>query len=170
MLELRQIKYFIEVAKREHVTAAANALHVAQSAVSRQIFNLESELGVDLFIREGRSVKLTAIGKVFLEHMEHAIHVIDDARQVIKEYTDPERGTIHLGFLSSLANYIMPVAISAFLKKYPTVKFELKQGTYSELQDSVIKGEVNMALLAPLPTKSNKLKCSILFTEKIVAL
>src|SRR5699024_12257094 len=51
LMELRQIRYFMEVAKREHVTEAANALHVAQSAVSRQIFNLESELGVALFVR-----------------------------------------------------------------------------------------------------------------------
>src|SRR5699024_4370582 len=70
ILELRQIKYFMEVAQREHVTEAANALHVAQSAVSRQIFNLEEELGVDLFIREGRTVKLTKIGEVFYEHMK----------------------------------------------------------------------------------------------------
>ena len=72
-MELRQIHYFIEVAKREHVTEAAIHLHVAQSAVSRQIFNLESELGVDLFLREGRNVKLTPIGKVFLEHVERAV-------------------------------------------------------------------------------------------------
>src|SRR5699024_12356529 len=70
LLELRRIRYFMDVAKREHVTEAANALHVAQSAVSRQIFNLESELGVALFVREGRSVRLTPIGIVFLEHME----------------------------------------------------------------------------------------------------
>src|SRR5690625_111231 len=100
ILELRQIKYFIEVAKREHVTKAALSLHVAQSAVSRQIFNLEAELGVDLFLRKGRNVKLTAIGRIFLEHMEQAVHVIDDARQIIKEYTDPEKGTIHIGFPS----------------------------------------------------------------------
>lgn len=53
-MELRQIEYFIEVAKREHMTEAAVDLHVAQSAVSRQIYNLEEELGVPLFIREGR--------------------------------------------------------------------------------------------------------------------
>src|SRR5690625_2620645 len=145
-LELRQIKYFIEVAKREHVTEAANALHVAQSAVSRQISNLEQELGVDLFIREGRSVKLTAIGKVFLEHMEHAIHVIDDAKQIINEYTNPERGTVYLGFPNSLATYIIPVIVSAFLKRYPTVNFELKQGSYDKLKNLILKGQVNIAL------------------------
>src|SRR5690625_617738 len=103
-MELRQIIYFIEVAKREHVTDAANALHVAQSAISRQIFNLEAELGVDLFIREGRNVRLTPIGRIFLDHMEEAIQVINHAKQVVEEYTDPQRGTVRVGFPSSLAS------------------------------------------------------------------
>ena len=101
-MELRQIHYFIEVAKREHVTEAALDLHVAQSAVSRQIFNLEAELGVSLFIREGRNVKLTPIGKVFLEHMQQAMKVIENAKRVVEEYVDPKKGTIHIGFPSSL--------------------------------------------------------------------
>lgn len=169
-MELRQIKYFIEVARREHVTEAAHALHVAQSAVSRQIFNLEAELGVDLFIRKGRNVKLTAIGKIFLEHMEQAINVIDDARQVVSEYTDPKRGTIHIGFPSSLATYILPTVISAFRQTYPHVQFELNQSSYHGLQEKVIKGDVNIALVAPVPADKSKIKSSILFTEKIVAL
>lgn len=169
-MELRQIKYFIEVAKREHVTEAANALHVAQSAVSRQIFNLEEELGVDLFIREGRNIKLTSIGKIFLEHMEKAINVIDDARQVVEEYTDPESGTIHIGFPSSMATYILPKAISVFSDNYPDVKFKLIQATYSELKEAVVKGDVNIALLAPVPTNIKGTKSTILFTETMVAL
>lgn len=169
-MELRQIKYFIEVAKREHVTDAANHLHVAQSAVSRQIAKLEEELGVSLFIREGRNVRLTPIGEIFLEHMEQAIHVIDDAERVIQEYTDPEKGTIHIGFVSSLALYILPTLISSFRKAYPDVKFKLTQGTYYELKDYVIKGRTNMALLAPVPMDDKRLKGTVLSTEKIVAL
>src|SRR4051794_8126592 len=107
-MELRQIQYFIEVAKREHVTEAAVSLHVAQSAVSRQIVNLEAELGVDLFIREGRNVKLTPIGRTFLEHMEEAMKVIDNATREVQEYLDPERGVIRIGFPSSLAAYTLP--------------------------------------------------------------
>src|SRR5690625_310192 len=148
-MELRQIKYFIEVAKREHVTEAANALHVAQSAISRQIFNLEEELGVDLFIREGRTIKLTPIGRILLEQMERAIHVIEDAKQVVEEYVDPEKGTIHIGFPSSLASYIMPTAVYYFRKEYPNVNFELNQDTYSGLIESVKKGNMNIALLGP---------------------
>lgn len=169
-MELRQIKYFIEVAKREHVTEAANALHVAQSAVSRQIFNLEEELGVDLFIREGRTVRLTRIGKVFLHHMERAINVIDDAKQVVEEYMDPEKGTIHIGFSASLASYILPTAIFYFRKQYPNVKFELNQGSYTELIEAVIKGEINIALLGPIPADQEKVKSTVLFTEDMVAL
>lgn len=169
-MELRQIKYFMEVAKREHVTEAANKLHVAQSAVSRQIFNLEEELGVDLFIREGRTVRLTRIGKVFLEHMERAMNVIDDATQVVEEYIDPEKGTIHIGFSASLASYILPTAIFNFRKQYPDVKFELYQNSYNALIDSVIKGDINIAILGPIPAKKEKIKSSALFTEDIVAL
>lgn len=169
-MELRQIKYFIEVAKREHVTEAANALHVAQSAVSRQIANLEAELGVELFIRESRNVKLTIIGKVFLEHIEQAMNVINDAKQIVEEYIDPDSGTIHVGFPSSMATYILPTAISAFRERYPNVKFQLNQGSYRYLKEAVIKGDINMALLGPVPIDEKQLKGSILFTEQIVAL
>lgn len=169
-MELRQIKYFIEVAKREHVTEAANALHVAQSAVSRQIANLEAELGVELFIRESRNVRLTIIGKVFLEHIEQAMNVINDAKQIVEEYIDPDSGTIHVGFPSSMATYILPTAISAFRERYPNVKFQLNQGSYRYLKEAVIKGDINMALLGPVPIDEKQLKGSILFTEQIVAL
>lgn len=168
-MELRQIQYFIEVAKREHVTEAALSLHVAQSAVSRQIFNLESELGVSLFIREGRNVKLTEIGRQFLEHMEQAVKVIENARREIEEYLDPEKGIVRIGFPSSLAHYTLPTVISAFRAKYPDVRFQLKQGSYHGLIDSVIKGEIDMALVGPLP-KLEKIQGDILFTEKVVAL
>ncbi|MBY0123038.1 LysR family transcriptional regulator [Bacillus sp. S/N-304-OC-R1] len=169
-MELRQIQYFMEVAKREHVTEAADALHVAQSAVSRQIFNLEAELGVDLFIREGRNVRLTPIGKIFLEHMEEAMNVIENARREVDEYLDPEKGTIRVGFPSSLAAYTLPTAISAFSRRHPDVKYQLRQGSYQSLIDGVIKGDIDMALLGPVPKDEKKVLGNILFTEKIVAL
>lgn len=169
-MELRQIQYFMEVAKREHVTEAAISLHVAQSAVSRQIFNLEAELGVDLFIREGRNVRLTPVGKIFLEYMQEAMSVIENAKREVDEYLDPDKGTIRIGFPSSLAAYTLPTAISAFRKSYPKVKYQLKQGAYRQLIEGVIKGEIDMALLGPVPKDEKKVKGNILFTEKIVAL
>lgn len=170
LLELRQIKYFIEVAKREHVSEAANALHVAQSAISKQIDNLEKELGVDLFFREGRNIRLTPIGKVFLENMELAVNVIDNAKRQIEGYIDPERGTIRVGYPSSLANYTLPTVISAFREKYPLVKYELHQNAYHALIEGVMKGDIDIALLGPVPTNEKKVKGEPLFTESIVAI
>lgn len=169
-MELRQIQYFMEVAKREHVTEAATALHVAQSAVSRQIFNLETELGVNLFIREGRNVKLTRIGQMFLEHMEQAMKVIDEAQREIEEYLDPMKGTIRIGFPTSLASYTLPTTISAFREHYPQVKFQLKQASYKQLIEGVMHGEFDMALIGPVPKHEKNLIGTTLFTEKIVAL
>ncbi|MBU9714870.1 LysR substrate-binding domain-containing protein [Evansella tamaricis] len=169
-MEIRQLKYFMEVAYREHVTEAADALHVAQSAVSRQISNLEKELGVDLFIREGRRVKLTPIGKMFLERIKQGLNVIDDATREVEEYLDPEKGTIRIAFPISLAAYTLPTAISAFRTRYPEAKFQLKQALYRDLIEGVIKGDYNMALIGPVPMNETKIKKKILFTEDIVAL
>ncbi|WP_332628695.1 LysR family transcriptional regulator [Halalkalibacter flavus] len=169
-MELRQIRYFMEVAKREHVTEAADALHVAQSAVSRQISNLESELGVDLFIRKGRRVKVTPIGEMFLERMKQAINVIDNARIEVEEYLDPEQGTIRIAYPISMAAYTLPSAIVAFREKYPKAKFQLKQATYQNLIFGVINGDFNMAMIGPLPEENKKVKSKILFTERVVAL
>ncbi|MDR7002550.1 LysR family transcriptional regulator [Neobacillus niacini] len=169
-MELRQIQYFIEVAKREHVTEAAQNLNVAQSAISRQIVNLESELGVDLFFREGRSVRLTPIGKIFLDHMEQAVKVIENGLREVEEYLDPEHGVIRIGFPSSLAAHTLPTAISAFRERYPQVKFHLRQGSYHSLISGVIKGDFDMALIGPVPKLETKVQGSILFMDSIVAL
>lgn len=169
-MELRQIQYFIEVAKREHMTEAAEALHVAQSAVSRQIVNLEAELGIDLFIREGRNIRLTAIGQMFLEKMEHAMDLIEQAQREIEERLDPEKGTVRIGFPSSLAAYLLPTVISAFRKNHPNVKIQLYQDSYRHLVDAVVMGNVDLALLGPVPTKETRVKSEILFVENLVAL
>lgn len=169
-LEIRQMRYFMEVAKREHVTEAANALHVAQSSVSRQLLQLESELGVDLFIREGRRVKLTPTGRLFLARVEQVMHMIGEAEREVQECLEPEKGTVRVAFPISLAAHVLPTAIYAFRKRYPEAKFQMKQALYHDLIDGVIHGECNLALIAPLPADEKKIKTKWLFTEQIVAL
>lgn len=169
-MELRQIQYFIEVARLEHVTEASHVLNVAQSAVSRQILKLEAELGVNLFIHEGRKVKLTPIGRTFLKHMEQLMKVLDKAYQEIEEYLDPEKGVVRIGFPSSLAAYLIPAVISSFRDSYPQVKFQLQHGSYRELIDWVIGGDMDLAIMGPVPEDEEQIKSEILFTEKIVAL
>ncbi|RKQ33972.1 LysR family transcriptional regulator [Oceanobacillus halophilus] len=171
-MEIRQITYFMEVAEREHVTEAADALHVAQSSVSRQIFNLEDELGVELFIREGRNVKLTPIGKIFYERMKQAMNLIEEAKREVKEYLDPEKGTVRIAFPISMAAHILPSTIYAFRTKYPDAKFEMSNALYHDLIKGVVNGDYNLAMIAPMPNKEKvkKIKGTTLFTEDIVAL
>lgn len=169
-LELRQLRYFVEVAEREHISEAAEHLHVAQSAVSRQIANLEEELGATLFERVGRNVKLTPIGKIFLEHSLIALKAIDFAVKQVKEYLDPAKGTIKIGFPTSLASYVLPTVISAFKKEYPDVSFHLRQGSYRYLIDAIKNRELNLAFLGPVPAKDESINTTILFSESIHAL
>jgi LysR family transcriptional activator of glutamate synthase operon len=169
-VELRQIKYFIEVAKREHVTEAAHALHVAQSAISRQIANLEDEFGVQLFVREGRSVRLTPVGRIFLEHVEIAVAEIEKAKQEVYEYLNPETGTIRIGFPNSLAAKTLPTVISAFREKHPNIGFQLRQGSLAELTEAVVKGHIDIAFVSPVPKNELDVKGHTFFTERLMAL
>ncbi|MGE7023654.1 LysR family transcriptional regulator [Solibacillus cecembensis] len=169
-MELRQLRYFVAVAEREHISEAAEHLRVAQSAISRQIANLEEELGAPLFERVGRNVKLTPIGKTFLEHTIVALKAIDFAAKQVEEYLDPAKGTIKVGFPTSLASYVLPTIISAFKKEYPDVSFHLRQGSYKYLIEAVKNRELNLALLGPLPPKDETLNTTVLFSENIHAL
>lgn len=169
-LELRQLRYFVEVAEREHISEAAEHLHVAQSAISRQIANLEEELGAPLFERIGRNVKLTPIGKTFLEHSITALKAIDFAAKQVEEYLDPAKGTIKVGFPTSLASYVLPTVISAFKREYPDVSFHLRQGSYKYLIEAVKNRELNLAFLGPLPPKDELINATVLFSENIHAL
>lgn len=169
-MELRQLKYFIEVARVEHFSKAAETLHVAQSALSRQIGLLEKELGVELFEREGRNVKLTLIGKLFADQAKIAIQAIDNATQLISEYLDPEHGTIRIGFPSSIASSTLPTIISAFKKEYPEVRFHLRQGSYKFLTEGIKNREIDLAFIGPVPVSDPDLQTDILFSEHFVAL
>ncbi|MGV3489067.1 MAG: LysR family transcriptional regulator [Tuberibacillus sp.] len=166
-MEWRQILYFIEVAKYEHVTEAANRLHVAQSAVSRQIALLENELGVPLFTREGRNVQLTSVGRVFLNYAERAVMEIEQGKEKIEEYLNPERGIIHLGFSTSLSPHTLPVALSQFREKYPGIHFQLYQGSQQHLIDLIEKGKLDLAFCAPVPKDHENVEGHIFYREQI---
>ncbi|HWJ77535.1 MAG TPA: LysR family transcriptional regulator [Niallia sp.] len=171
-MELRQIQYFLEAAKREHMTEAADALHVAQSSVSRQIVNLETELGVELFIRDGRNVKLTPLGKVFYERMKQLWNMMEDAKREVEESLDPKKGTVRIAFPISMAAHTLPSIIYSFRTRYPEAKFHMSNALYYDLIDGVINGQFNLAMIAPMPKKEkdSKINGSTLFIENIVAL
>ena len=164
-MELRQLRYFVEVAEREHVTTAAESLHVAQSAVSFQISKLEEELGVKLFERVGRNVKLTPIGEEFLIQAKKALEILDIARKKIEEYLDPQHGQIRIGYMTSLTNHFLPNIIIRFRYQYPDISFQLHHASYHDLLQGVKNGDLNLAFVSPVPVKEHRIDSHILFSE-----
>lgn len=169
-MEFRQIEYFIETARREHVTQAAEALHVAQSAISRQISLLEGELGVQLFTRKGRNIKLTAMGKIFLEHAERGLREFEKAQQKIKEHLNPEVGLIRLGISTSLSVHTLPIVLQNFHRLHPGIDFQLHQGTVPYLIHLIEQGSIDLAFASPVPKQHEIVGSSILYSEEMVLL
>ena len=124
-MELQQLKYFREVAEREHVTRAAEKLFVSESAVSRAVSQLEEELGVPLFYRRGRTIVLSRYGRLFLDHVTRALNVLESGKRLLNEQTGGESGTVSLGFLHSLGIEMVPRLIKEYRRKHPRTQFAL---------------------------------------------
>lgn len=169
-MELRQLQYFVEVAKKQHVTQASELLHVSQSAVSRQIRQLEKELGVALFMQKGRNLQLTPVGQLFLTRVEKIFDDLENAVDELHEFLDPEAGEIRIGFPHSLGMSVLPKLIAQFRQDHPKVRFKLKQGTFVSLIRDVINGEIDLSLISPLPTNLDNLSGQLLFTEELFAI
>lgn len=166
-LELRQLLYFVEVAKHEHMTKASEQLHVAQSAISRQITNLEDELGVELFNRMGRNLHLSKIGNLYLSQVKIALNELKKAENIVSEYANPEIGTVKIGFPTSLATNLLPTLISSFREKYPNINYEFVEGSNKELNENLLSGNLDLTFFSPLPIKSNFIDTFTFFNEKL---
>jgi LysR family transcriptional activator of glutamate synthase operon len=169
-VELRQLYYFIKVAKMQHVTHAAEEMHVAQSAVSRQIHLLEEELGVVLFSQKGRNLQVTPVGRLFLSRVEAILGSLERAVDEVHEFLDPDAGEIRIGFPHSLGMDLLPKIIAKFRQDHPNVKFKLKQGAYSGLIHDVKNGEVDLAFVSPCPKKLDHVDGDLLFSEEMFAI
>jgi len=166
-MELRQLQYFITVARLEHVTHAAESLRVAQSAVSRQIHQLEEELGVALFTPKGRNLQLTPAGKLFMNRTEAILTDLDRAVLDLQEFMNPEAGEIRIGFPHSLGIHLLPSVIAEYRAEHPNVKFVLKQGTYHVLIRELLEGEIDLAFISPFPKEHDEVEGELLLTEEL---
>src|SRR5688572_5441816 len=126
MIELRQLKYFIRIAELEHFGQAAQDLHIVQPALSRQVKQLEEELGVELFERLPRGVRLSAAGKVLLERARALMDDVDRMADAARLAGQGKTGFVRLGF-SDGATYSgrVPAIIREFRARRPQVELEL---------------------------------------------
>lgn len=143
----KQLEYFRKVAETESFTKAAEQLFISQPALSRSIKFLENELGVPLFERKGRILKLNHYGEIFLEKVEESISALEEGKTLLKELVDPFTGTIRISFIHTLGNNLVPELISKFQKIYKHVNFQLYQGDAGAVIDHIESGKVDFGIL-----------------------
>ena len=148
-MDLQQFEYFQTLAKTQHVTRSAEALSISQSALSRSIARLEDDIGVPLFDRQGRSIRLNQYGQIFLKRVENIMKEFYEGKQEIQDLLEPESGTISLGFLHTLSTNLIPDLISCFRIHYPKINFQLGQGPSHVLLEQLKSGEMDLCLIAP---------------------
>lgn len=165
-MEWQQLEYFQVVARLEHFTRAAEQLSLSQPALSRAITRLEAELGVPLFERHGRRMRLTRYGRAFLAHVERAIQAVETGRRELADMAGPERGVVALAFLKTLGARVLPGALGAFRERYPEVRFQLSQSHSSALLDMLTSGEVDLCLFS-LPEERPGMLWQPVLTEEI---
>src|SRR5689334_1286904 len=124
-MELRHLRYFIAVAEEENITRAAERLHVSQPPLSRQIRDLEEELGAALFERTAKSVRLTDVGRIFLTEARAVLERAQQARAVVRAITDGKQGEIHVGYAPSLTVQLLPPVLREYQESYPNVRVVL---------------------------------------------
>lgn len=170
-MELRQLRYFAAAARRRHFTAAAAALHVAQPALSQQIRGLEREIGVELFDRTGRRVRLTPAGEALLIHAERVLTAVARAETAMAEFAGLLRGRVVVGALPSLAEHQLPALLAGFHARYPGLELALREERTAQLLVLLAGGEIDLAILHQSPAADPPADVILepLFTEELVA-
>lgn len=147
-MDLRQIRYFIAVAEDEHFGRASERIHIAQPALSRQIQLLEAELGVTLFDRLPRGVKLSAAGRTFREHCSQILLNLNHAVSETQAVARGEAGMLKLGFIEVAAwNGIIPETIMEFRRANPGVRLVLSAMTSLNQVEAVYDGRIDAGFL-----------------------
>ena len=146
-MELRHLRYFVAVAEALNFTKASARLRVAQPALSRQMTDLEDELGVDLMKRSPRGVTLTAEGKLFLDEVRELLKRADESVEKVRALARGEYGELHVGYAPSPTVEILPPALAAFQKAFPRVRVLLHDLSEQELVDGLQNGTVELAMM-----------------------
>jgi DNA-binding transcriptional LysR family regulator len=145
-MELRHLRYFAVVAEEQNVTRAAARLRVSQPPLSRQIRDLEEELGVELFRRTAKSLALTEAGKLFLIETRAVLLRVDQAVEAVRTLASHHRGTLHVGYAPSLTVRILPKTLRTFEQAHPGVRVSLHDLSTEECIAQLASGKIDIAL------------------------
>ncbi len=155
-MNLSQLYYFSKLAEVQHYANAAKELYITQPSLSHAIKSLESELGVPLFEREGRRMKLTPFGRAFAEYVNRGLREIDKGVELAQEYNGKLGGSIRIGAIYTVQGDYLPMLIRDYRVQYGlNVKFDLFQGFSGPLVDSLEHDEYDVVFAARVANKPN---------------
>jgi LysR family hca operon transcriptional activator len=149
-MELRHLRYFVAVAEEKSITvAAARRLRTAQPSLSRQLRELEAEVGAALMTRSARGIELTAAGRVFLDHARLALAQVEAATAAARRAAHPEERTLALGFLSGCEPEWLPAAMHVLREELPTIEVTISSKHSPQLADGLATGKLDAAFMRP---------------------
>jgi DNA-binding transcriptional LysR family regulator len=149
-MDLADLHIFRSVVQAGGITRAAEKLNRVQSNITTRVRQLEAELGVELFVREGKRLHLSSAGKLLLDYADRLIDLAQEAREAVHDAKP--RGLLRLGTGESTAAMRLPVPMNEYLGRYPDVSLELRTGNTRQLAAEVLGGELDAALTSdPVP-------------------
>ncbi|SER21413.1 DNA-binding transcriptional regulator, LysR family [Faunimonas pinastri] len=146
-MTLEQLRIFVAVAERQHVTRAAEALNLTQSAVSAAISALENRHAVSLFDRVGRRIELTEAGRLFLGEAKALLARAADAETVLADLAGLKTGSLAISASQTIASYWLPVHLAAFRRRHPEVSLHVRIGNTAQVAHSLIEGETQLGFV-----------------------
>ena len=168
-MEVHQLRYFCAVAETGSFTRAAEREQVAQPSLSQQIMKLEVELGVRLFDRLGRAVRLTDMGQVFLPRARAILSEMRAAKEEVAEKQSTVSGPVCVGVIPTIAPYFLPARIALFSRQYPEASITVVEDVTVHLMDQLRAGLIDLAIIA-LPARGHDLDSFPLLTERLFAI
>src|SRR5580700_11310745 len=151
-MELRHLRYFVAVAETGSLTVAAEKrLHTAQPSLSRQIRDLEYQVGAQLMIRSARGIELTAAGRAFLDHARLALAQVEAAGEAARRAARPAKPSFALGFLTGQEMDWLPEALRILKDELPNIEVTVSSQYSPDLADALTRGKLDVAFLRPEP-------------------
>jgi DNA-binding transcriptional LysR family regulator len=163
---LPQIEAFLEVARRQNLSRAAEALFVSQPTLTARLQTLESSLGERLFVRTRRGMRLTEAGETFLPFAEHAMAALADGRERLDELRRGVAGRLVLGAPPTVSTYTLPDLLARFSAAYPKVRLAVKTGTSEEILEMVLHDQVQLGIIRSLAHQ--EIESVPLYTDALV--
>ena len=147
-MNFQQLRYLNEIARRGlKISDAAEALYTSQPGISKQIKLLEEELGIEIFVRNGKRITaITEPGKAVLDIAQRMLHDADNLKQVGQEFRSQDTGSLTIATTHTQARYALPPVVKQFIKRYPGVKLSLHQGNPTQIAQQVLSGEADIAI------------------------